>query len=116
MRPTALIVLVTALAGCGGREAFIDQAVIADEEARWRAIDQGRQREPAAKSARPFTIDEAVKHCVDEVRTRSDASRHFDAFYNRASGAVQNNVMFVYERQSLFWFQKCLAVQGFPLQ
>jgi hypothetical protein len=42
--------------------------------------------------------------------------RNFDAFYNPASGLVQNNATTVGSQPSLFVFQKCMAEHGLPLR
>jgi hypothetical protein len=66
-----------------------------------------------ARTAEKSVIDAVVKHCVDEVRATGD--KHFDAFYNVANGLVQNNAN-VYEQDELFRFDKCMAMQGYPLK
>jgi hypothetical protein len=41
---------------------------------------------------------------------------NFDAFYNPASGTVENNVTLQGERKALFIFKKCMAENGVPLK
>jgi hypothetical protein len=62
-------------------------------------------------------INKAVSECIKFVHAFSDDSffKRFDAYYNVATGRVENNVMYVGERAALFQFNKCMAQHGFPL-
>jgi hypothetical protein len=41
--------------------------------------------------------------------------RKFDAFYNTATGKVQNNAVYVGDQAALYQFDKCMASKGYPL-
>jgi hypothetical protein len=64
----------------------------------------------------------AVKHCVSVVHNTHSPDQyeqhfyqHFDAFYNPATGVVQNNAKFVGDQDPLFIFNKCMSENGFPM-
>lgn len=82
-----------------------------------RAQDNSTQQNPAVASP----IARAVSHCVAAVhQMKSDAVsaqffKHFDAFYNPATQHVENNAVYVGDQQPLYEFNKCMALQGFPL-
>jgi hypothetical protein len=72
-------------------------------------------------------VTKAVKQCVATVHTAakclgletcpqgSEFFKNFDAFYNSASGRVENNVSLQGERKALFLFNKCMSEKGHPL-
>ena len=64
-------------------------------------------------------VNAVVKACVQVSRTQEQevpgATWHFDAFYNPATGRVQNNVEYNFQRRFLFVFHKCVAERGLPL-
>jgi hypothetical protein len=65
-------------------------------------------------------INAAVKACVAATNATDDRPSnphnwHFDAYYNAATGKVQNNLEYVFQQRFLFTFQKCMAERGFPL-
>lgn len=66
-------------------------------------------------------INKAVKHCVEFVQKSpgTDMEKYsfskFDAYYNPATGLVENNVVYVDDQLSLFKFNKCMVSEGFPL-
>jgi hypothetical protein len=80
-----------------------------------------------AQNAPPITappVTKAVKHCVSVVHAIRAAPaedymnaffKRFDAFYNPASGKIENNAISVGDQQALFAFNKCMTEQGFPL-
>lgn len=64
-------------------------------------------------------INAAVTACVEHVHKMTpsspyfaDAYRQFDAFYNPASGEVENNAAL---RDPLYEFNKCMTLHGVPL-
>jgi hypothetical protein len=68
-------------------------------------------------------VVKVVNRCVNVVHNTRPAQpylemyyKNFDAFYNPASGLVQNNAQTVGDMQALFVFQKCMTEQGFPLK
>nr|WP_083795010.1 hypothetical protein [Bradyrhizobium sp. ORS 278] len=73
-------------------------------------------------------ISKAVKGCVAQVRNVGKCTneqscprdaeffRGFDAYYNPASGQVENNVTVQGERKALFTFKKCMAESGVALK
>ena len=92
------------------------------------------QQNPTATQATPPSpeqsqaiIEKAVKHCVDvvhqfpahnqmDVGTDEKFFKHFDAFYNPASGRVENNGYLNGDIPPQYQFNKCMASQGFPLK
>jgi hypothetical protein len=66
-------------------------------------------------------INAVVKACVETTRAHQgpggDAvlNPRFDAFYNPATGRVQDNVTMVFQQEYRFVFQKCMAEHGLPL-
>jgi hypothetical protein len=75
-------------------------------------------------------IPKVVNHCVDVVhKARPSLTvidtygpaiasfyQNFAAFYNPASGLIQNNAGTVGSQPALFAFQKCMAENGLPLK
>ena len=67
-------------------------------------------------------IEKVVKHCVDVVhqfpadQVLALYFKRFDAFYNPATGRVENNGYLNGDRPPLFEFNKCMASQGLPLK
>lgn len=67
------------------------------------------------------SIDKAVARCVELVHKSpgTDMEKYsfskFDAYYNPATGAVMNNVIYADDQLSLFKFNKCMVNEGFPL-
>ncbi len=41
--------------------------------------------------------------------------KHFDAYYNPATGMVENNAASNGDQQALYNFRKCMAQEGFAL-
>jgi hypothetical protein len=66
-----------------------------------------------AKVDNSAAVKKVVAQCVET--THADGYNHFDAFYNTASGAVENNVLYVADQGALFIFDKCMAEAGYPL-
>ena len=66
-------------------------------------------------------IDKAVSDCVQFVHSfQADPGmqsfyRKFDAYFNVATGLVQNNATLVGDQAALFQFNKCMAQKGLPL-
>ena len=74
--------------------------------------------EGAAKLTETETaaIKETVRVCVQVVHSDPDAfSQGFYAYYNAATGTVENNVIYQAGREPLLRFQKCMAERGVPL-
>jgi hypothetical protein len=77
-----------------------------------------------AQNAQPNeTADKAVKYCINVVHNTRPSDQYmetfyknFDAFYNPATGSVQNNAQSVGDHKALFVFEKCMKEQGFPLR
>jgi hypothetical protein len=72
-------------------------------------------------------IEKVVKHCVDVVHqfpdhnqmtvgTNAGFFKNFDAFYNPATGRVENNGYLNGDIPAQYQFNKCMASQGFPLK
>jgi hypothetical protein len=67
-------------------------------------------------------IEKVVQYCVDVVHkfpadeTEAYYFKRFDAFYNPATGLVQNNGYLVGDEPPLYEFNKCMASQGLPLK
>jgi hypothetical protein len=60
------------------------------------------------------TINNLVKFCVARVHLQNDEpSQRFDAFYNPATGRVENNAIYDADQEPLSRFEKCMAMQGF---
>jgi hypothetical protein len=68
------------------------------------------------------SIDTVIKQCVDVVhhfpadQIEKTFFKNFDAFYNPASGQVENNAIVVGDQAALYQFNKCMASHGFPLK
>ena len=62
------------------------------------------------------TINKAISKCLDFVRSKADPvfSKGFDAYYNPATGRVENNAALIGDKESLSRFNKCMAEQGVP--
>src|SRR5580704_14671737 len=57
-------------------------------------------------------INNSVKFCVAQVHLQNDEpSQRFDAFYNPATGRVENNATYDSDREALSRFEKCMAMQ-----
>lgn len=97
------------------------------------ALSAWAQQNPAPQSTVPpdqsqvTIIDKAVKHCLDIVHqfpahnqigvgTSADFFKNFDAFYNPATGRVENNGYLNGDIPPQYQFNKCMASQGFPLK
>jgi len=68
-------------------------------------------------------IERAVKTCVDQVHQFTPPNewerqyfQQFDAYYNANSGTVQNNAYRGADLPPRYQFNKCMAIQGFPLK
>jgi hypothetical protein len=67
-------------------------------------------------------IEKVVKHCIDVVhkfpadQMETQFFKRFDAFYNSATGRVQNNGYLNGDLPPLYEFNKCMASQGYPLK
>jgi hypothetical protein len=59
-------------------------------------------------------IPECVK-AVHKAEPDNDFYQQFDAYYNAATGRVENNVMLNGSRPALYAFQKCMTYKGWPL-
>jgi hypothetical protein len=60
-------------------------------------------------------IKETVRACVQVVHSNPDTfSQGFYAYYNVATGTVENNMLYQAGRKPLFRFQKCIAEHGVP--
>jgi hypothetical protein len=64
----------------------------------------------------------AVNHCVSVVHDAHTEPgfehfyKNFDAYYNAATGGVENNAQTYGDQKALYVFNKCMAQQGFPLK
>jgi hypothetical protein len=87
------------------------------------AAEKTMKAPPAPKpaAAPPDTLETAVRFCVDLVHTMRVEEfekmfyKSFDAYYNPADGAVQNNAFRNGDRMPLYAFNKCMVQNGFPL-
>lgn len=72
--------------------------------------------EGAAKLTQAEAIKKTVLACLEVVHSNPDASsQRFYAYYNAATGTVENNMIYQAGREPLFRFQKCMAEHGVPL-
>lgn len=78
---------------------------------------------PSAIAQDTAAIERAVKICVDQVHRFVPPEEYlrqffqqFDAYYNAASGTVQNNGYRNGDMPAQYQFNKCMATQGFPLK
>jgi hypothetical protein len=81
-------------------------------------------RSVLAQSDQTSSINKIVAHCVNVVHTTKPSAdqaymasfyRNFDAFYNPASGLVENSARLQGDQKPLFIFNKCMSEQGLPL-
>jgi hypothetical protein len=84
----------------------------------WAQQSQAAQQQsPEALAA----INAAIKHCVDVVHKMKpneiygQSYKHFDAYYNTATGMVENNAFLNVDQAALYEFRKCMAQEGYPL-
>jgi hypothetical protein len=82
---------------------------------------------PVAATSPPTTdadralVTKTVKQCVDLVhadKSEPDLKtffEKFDAFYNLASGRVENNATRNGDQRALFVFKKCMNEKGIPI-
>ena len=78
---------------------------------------------PQPTAIQDAAIKQAIAQCVQFVRGEAstkgelDAKFYagFDAFYNEATGRVQNNVVLNGGMAPLFEFNKCMSSRGIPL-
>jgi hypothetical protein len=68
------------------------------------------QTSPDQPSSDKTEITKAVKQ--ETCPRDSEFFKSFDAFYNPASGRVEDNVTLQGERKALFLFRKCMAEKG----
>jgi hypothetical protein len=67
------------------------------------------------------TINKAVNECIEVVHSSPGndfekfSDKKFDAYYNPATGLVENNVIYMDDKGSLFKFNKCMTSMGLPL-
>jgi len=67
-------------------------------------------------------IEKVVKYCVDVVhkfpadQMEAQFFKRFDAFYNLATGRVENNGYLNGDIPPQYQFNKCMASQGVPLK
>lgn len=67
-------------------------------------------------------IEKAVKACVEVVHATKARDfdqmfyKEFDAYYNPASGTVQNNAYRAGDTRPLYTFNKCMVQKGVPLK
>jgi hypothetical protein len=77
---------------------------------------------PSAPAQETAAIEKAVKECVDAVHhfpadeMEKRFFQKFDAFYNSATGRVQNNGYLNGDVPPQYQFNKCMASKGFPLK
>jgi hypothetical protein len=58
-------------------------------------------------------INYSVKLCVAQVHLQNDEpSQRFDAFYNPATGRVENNAVYDADQEPLYRFEKCMDLHG----
>jgi len=67
-------------------------------------------------------LKKAISNCVQQVKNlakKDDFSTkffsEFDAYYNPASGRVQNNAIYQGSMPAVYEFNKCMSSLGFPL-
>lgn len=76
---------------------------------------------PSIAQQPPDSVEAVVKACVAQVRSfqadeiQQPFFKQFDAFYNAATGLVQNNAYRNGDQPPLFQFNKCMASKGMPL-
>jgi hypothetical protein len=82
------------------------------------AFAQEKETTTQKAPAETATINKAISKCLNFVRTKADPvfSKGFDAYYNPATGRVENNAALIGDKESLSRFNKCMAQQGIPLR
>ena len=61
-------------------------------------------------------IKKTVLGCVQVVHRNPDIlSQGFHAYYNAATGTIENNMIYQADREPLLRFQTCMAEHGVPL-
>ena len=105
------------------------QAQLTEVTRRLTAIESVMARPTAKEGGRPFS-DEQVKRlqatiaqCVSEVRASAPSDDNvmarfyagFDAYFNAATGKVQNNVIYAGGMPAAFAFGRCMSAKGIPL-
>jgi hypothetical protein len=100
------------------------------------AVSAMAQQNPTATQGTTNTISpeqsqaiiaKVVKHCIDvvhqfpahnqlDVGTNESFFKNFDAFYNPATGRVENNGYLNGDIPPQYQFNKCMATQGIPLK
>lgn len=93
------------------------------------ALEVTKKKVPSNDGPQPLSeeqivmLKKVITQCVQVVRNsapKDDLSERFyaqfDAFYNPASGRVQNNNIYNGGLPAVYAFNKCMTSQGFPLQ
>jgi hypothetical protein len=68
-------------------------------------------------------IKDVVQGCVQYVRNMpnpnpmyGDSYKYFDAYYNTATGQVENSAHLNLDQQAVYVFRKCMAEHNYPLK
>ena len=92
-----------------------------------RAQSSKARSEPGVMSPEQIaSLSSVIANCVKRVRASGPQGgtmaemeakfwTDFDAYYNPASGRVENNVTFNGQRPALYAFNKCMNANGTPL-
>ena len=60
-------------------------------------------------------VIKAVTKCLDVVHAKDDTfSKNFDAYFDPATGQVENNAAFAGDREPHSRFNNCMAQQAYP--
>jgi outer membrane murein-binding lipoprotein Lpp len=139
---TAILIASLFLAGCdSGKEidglkgdvAANKQQIVALKvelalvKDRLMALESTQIKSVSSNGPQPLTesqieiLKKTISQCVRFVKGsapkgefKDEVYAKFDAFYNPATGRVQNNNQYV-DQSALYTFNKCMAEHGFPL-
>ena len=132
-----LVALANSVTGCSRHDeelnqlrtrAARDEQQLAQLQSELReakdSIQQLQAKPPtpqATKQESATAIEQTVAKCVKYVRsletekeTYNQVFAAFDAFYNSATGRVENNNQFV-DQKAVYTFNKCMTSKGMPL-
>lgn len=107
----------------------VELALVKD---RLTALESTQRKSVSSNDPQPLTenqtaiLKKAISQCVQFVRDSApknslgpnggydEVYSKFDAFYNPATGRVQNNNQYV-DQSAIYAFNKCMSEKGFPL-
>jgi len=100
--------------------ALVKESLVALESAKRKSSNSEARR--GIQDDQVPSLKKAIAECVQVVRAARPSSSggeqfyaSFDAYYNTASGRVENNNIYNGGVPAVFEFNKCMTSQGFPL-